>query len=157
MISLKQKKSFRSRFITQSVILPNEDYNKVEKVKVNHSTVAADFMRKVYGEQLVIAEHFYVLLLNRANYIQKVAHISSGGVNSTLVDIKILAAHIAGNLSPAIILVHNHPSGALYPSGADKELTKKIQKMCTYLDCQVLDHIILTEEDYYSFADSNIL
>ncbi len=84
--------------------------------------------------------------------------VSNGGITGTLVDVRILFAVLLKSLTTAVILLHNHPSGTLKPSEADKRLTKKIKKAGELFDIKVLDHLILTPEgDYYSFADNGIL
>lgn len=98
-------------------------------------------------------EHFYIILLNRANRIIGIEKISEGGVSGTLVDAKIVFRRALLKKASCIILAHNHPSGSLAPSQADIELTKKIVKAAEVLDIIVLDHIIYTNTSYYSFAD----
>ena len=102
-------------------------------------------------------EEFWIILLNRANVVIKKTLISTGGVSGTLVDAKIIFSKALEELASAVILVHNHPSGNLQPSQADKTLTSKIKKAGEVLEIQVLDHIIFTNEGYYSFADEQIL
>lgn len=102
-------------------------------------------------------EEFWVLLLNRANAIVKTSKISSGGIAGTVVDPRLLFREALENLANSIILVHNHPSGALNPSDADEQLTKKIVQAGKFLDIQVLDHLIFTDKGFYSFADHGVL
>ena len=102
-------------------------------------------------------EEFWVLLLNKANKRVGKYKISSGGVASTLVDVKILLKYAIENLATNIILVHNHPSGSVAPSMADKELTKKIIQNCNSLDIAVLDHIIIGQDKYFSFSEEGFL
>ena len=84
--------------------------------------------------------------------------VSKGGITGTLVDLRILFAVVLKSLSTAIILLHNHPSGTLKPSEADRQLTQKIIKAGELLDVKVLDHLIITpNKEYYSFADQGIL
>jgi DNA repair protein RadC len=98
-----------------------------------------------------------VLLLNRANAVIKKVQISAGGVAGTVADPKIIFKTALENLSSSIILVHNHPSGNLMPSQADKELTKKMKEAGKLLDIPVLDHLIFADRTFYSFADEGIL
>ena len=108
-------------------------------------------------DKLEFVEQFKVLLLNRANRVLGVCKISTGGVSGTVADPKLIfAAAINANAS-AIILAHNHPSGQLKPSSADINLTKKIKEGGQFLEIPVLDHIIVTSESYYSFADEGLL
>lgn len=103
-------------------------------------------------------ETFKVLLLNQSNQIKGIHVLSVGGINATLVDVRILFAIVLKSLSVGIILVHNHPSGQLKASTPDRELTKKIQQAARLFDVRVLDHIILAPDGrYYSFSDNGIL
>jgi DNA repair protein RadC len=102
-------------------------------------------------------EEFWVLLLNRANAVIKKVQISAGGVAGTVADPKIIFKTALENLASSIILVHNHPSGNMMPSQADKELTKKMKEAGKLLDIPVLDHIIFADRVFYSFADEGIL
>jgi DNA repair protein RadC len=97
-------------------------------------------------------------LLNNSNKVKGVYHLSTGGITGTLVDIRILFAVILKSLSVGIILAHNHPSGKLQPSEADKQLTQKIKKAAVYFDVKVLDHLILIPSgEFYSFSDNGLL
>ena len=101
-------------------------------------------------------EEFWILLLNRANKVLRAEKISSGGQSGTVVDIKmVFTSALQGNAS-AIILSHNHPSGAVRPSQADLDLTKKIKAAGKLLDIRVLDHLIIGEKQYFSFADEGV-
>ena len=102
-------------------------------------------------------EEFWIILLNRANVVMKKMPVSSGGVAGTVADPKIIFKHALESLASAIILVHNHPSGNLKPSTADISLTKKMKEAGALLDLPILDHIIFTEHQYYSFADEGLL
>ncbi|KAA9340892.1 RadC family protein [Adhaeribacter soli] len=102
-------------------------------------------------------EEFWIILLNRANVVMKKICISSGGVAGTVADPKIIFKHALENLASSIILVHNHPSGNTKPSAADISLTKKVKEAGLLFDLPVLDHIIFTDNDYYSFADEGLL
>jgi DNA repair protein RadC len=102
-------------------------------------------------------ESFWVLLLNRANKIIKKIQVSDGGVSGTVADPKRIFKHSLENDASGIILCHNHPSGNIKPSEADIKLTKKIREGGELLDISVLDHIIIGEEKYFSFADENML
>ncbi len=102
-------------------------------------------------------EIFAVLYLNRANKIKHSEIISEGGITGTVADPRIILKKALENDAVSIILCHNHPSGNLKPSRADEELTKKISEAASYFDIKVLDHIIVSEDGYYSFADEGIL
>lgn len=102
-------------------------------------------------------EEFWILYLNNSNRIIKKLQLSKGGITGTLVDVRLVLKHALDFRSTALILVHNHPSGALKPSGADKQLTDKLKTACVSLDLKVLDHVIITEKAYFSFADEGLL
>ncbi len=105
-----------------------------------------------------LQETFKVLLLNNSNKIKGIYQLSTGGITGALVDIRILFAVILKSLSVGVILAHNHPSGKLLPSEADKQLTEKIKNATVFFDVKVLDHIIVVPNgEYYSFADEGIL
>ena len=98
-------------------------------------------------------EVFGVVFLNRANKINHFEIISRGGITGTVADPRIILKKALEENAVSIILCHNHPSGSLLPSRADEELTLKIKEAARYLDIRVLDHIIVSDEGYYSFAD----
>lgn len=103
-------------------------------------------------------ESFKIILLNNSNKVKGIYELSTGGITGTLVDIRLLFAIVLKSVSTAIILAHNHPSGKLKPSIADKELTSKIKEAALFLDIKVLDHLIIVPNgSFYSFADSGIL
>ncbi|MGI4871824.1 MAG: RadC family protein [Janthinobacterium lividum] len=102
-------------------------------------------------------EEFWVILLNRANVVMRQEKVSSGGVAGTVADPKMIFKHALDHLASSIILVHNHPSGNRQPSGADIALTKKLKEAGNFLDLPVLDHLIYTDNGYYSFADEGLL
>lgn len=102
-------------------------------------------------------EFFYILTLNRGNQVLGFYEVSKGGVSGTVVDVKlILQAALKTNAS-SIILAHNHPSGNTRVSDADEKITKKIKNACTFLDINLLDHLVLTSETYLSMANEGIL
>lgn len=102
-------------------------------------------------------EEFWILMLNRANKIIGEAQISDGGVAGTVADPKRIFKTALDNSASSIILCHNHPSGNTNPSEADKQLTRKINEAGKLLDISVLDHLIITDNGYYSFADEGIM
>ena len=102
-------------------------------------------------------EEFWVLYLNRKNEVIKKENISKGGISGTIADSKIIFKSAIEQLASAIILCHNHPSGSLKPSSADLSLTKKLKETGTILDTPVLDHLIIGEKAYFSFADENLM
>ncbi|MFN3802182.1 RadC family protein [Belliella pelovolcani] len=122
---------------------------------VTKSADIYEIMRPLLLDEQV--EYFYVLLLNRRSHIIKKVLISKGGTSATVVDPKVIFKIALQHLADAIILVHNHPSGQLSPSEQDKRLTTKISDASKALDINLLDHVIFTDNGYYSFADYGLL
>jgi DNA repair protein RadC len=102
-------------------------------------------------------EVFAVVFLNRSNKINHYEIISEGGITGTVADPRIILKKALEHDAVSLVLCHNHPSGSLRPSRQDEELTNKIKEASKYFDIKVLDHIIVSEEGYYSFADEGIL
>jgi DNA repair protein RadC len=128
-----------------------------EKVKITSSKDAYNVIRKFYYDDISIYESFFILMLDRANNTIAYAKISQGGIVGTVVDLKIIAKYCIDSLCSSVILAHNHPSGNLKPSIQDKEITKKIKDGLNLLEVTTFDHLILTEESYYSFSDNSEL
>lgn len=129
-----------------------------QRPKITTSADAYEILQKIWNrDKIELVEEFKVLLLNRSNKVLGVLDASSGGITGTVADPRIiLTAAIKAN-AVGIVLSHNHPSGSLKPSRADEELTVKIKEAARFLDMTVLDHIIITSEGYYSFADEGLL
>jgi DNA repair protein RadC len=108
-------------------------------------------------ETIEFIEEFKILLLNRANRVIGIVPISVGGTSGTIADPKVIFVSALKMNAASIILAHNHPSGNLKPSHADIELTKKLKSAGQFLDLPVLDHIILTKDGFYSFADEGMI
>lgn len=102
-------------------------------------------------------EEFWVMFLNRANKIISAQKLSQGGITGTVADIRLILKNALDNFATSIILCHNHPSGNINPSAEDKELTKKVRETAKLLDISVLDHIIVSDGSYFSFADEGLL
>lgn len=127
------------------------------KEKITSAYQSANFIRQFYGDDMEIYESSFILLLNRGNITIGYAKISQGGVSGTVIDPKIVAKYAIDALASGVILCHNHPSGNKKPSNADISLTQKIKEGLKLLDIDLLDHIILTADDFYSFVnDGNI-
>jgi DNA repair protein RadC len=131
---------------------------KADRSKVSSSQKAVDILRRIFTEETIeLREQFAFLLLNRANEVIGWYNLSIGSISGTVADARyIVQCAILANAS-AVILAHNHPSGALQPSQSDITLTDKIANACLLFDIKVLDHIILTSESFYSFADNGKL
>lgn len=124
---------------------------------ITSSRISADLIRKFYSDDIGIFESFFILLLNRANVTTGYAKISQGGVAGTVVDIRIICKYAVEALASGVIIAHNHPSGLLKPSPPDLELTTRVKKALDIFQINLLDHIILSETGYYSFADEGQL
>lgn len=127
----------------------------LEKPKITSSKSVFDVMQPIIGE--LQHEEFWIIYLNNANKIQLKIQMSKGGITGTLVDVRLVFKRAIELTATGIILCHNHPSGILKPSASDINLTKKMKNGGEILDIKVLDHLIITENSYYSFADENLL
>jgi DNA repair protein RadC len=129
-----------------------------ERLCVRSSHDSYCILKEIWDENKInMLEQFKVLLINRANREVGVYKASSGGITGTIADSRLILATAIKSLAVSIILSHNHPSGNLKPSVADQDLTFKIKSACQYHDIKVLDHIIVTSEGYYSFADEGLI
>jgi len=131
------------------------DQNPQSLVKITCSKDVFDSMWPIIGD--LPHEEFWVLYLNNSNKILHKQQLSKGGITGTMVDVRLVFNKGLALLATAIILCHNHPSGKLVPSMSDKQLTQKLKKAGATLDIAVLDHLIITENAYFSFADESIL
>jgi DNA repair protein RadC len=127
----------------------------IEKQAVKDSREIAGYLQALLKDHR--HEVFVVVFLNRANRINHHEIISEGGITGTVADPRVILKKALEEDAVSIILCHNHPSGNLLPSRADEELTYKIKEAAKYFDIKVLDHIIVSEEGYYSFADEGML
>lgn len=132
--------------------------NKIGAQKISSSDDVADFIRSIYPKDTIeFQEQFIVLYLDKSNHVKGYHKHTLGGIDSTIADIRIILSVALKTLSTSIILTHNHPSGNLKPSEADKKLTAKIKIAGSSMDISVLDHVIITKEGYYSFADDGLM
>lgn len=125
------------------------------RIKVTSSQLVYDHMRSYLLD--LQHEEFFVVLLNRANEVLHTKQISIGGLSGTIADGKVIFKAALELGAHAMILVHNHPSGQLKPSDADRNLTKKMVEFGKYIDLPVLDHLIFTDNGYFSFADNGMI
>ena len=131
--------------------------SKEKKLKVTNSKDSFEILLDSWDKNIIeLQEEFKVLLLNRGNQVLGVYSMSKGGVSGTIVDAKLVFSVALKCNASSIITAHNHPSGSLTPSEADKRLTQKLKKASQYLDIVLLDHIIVTKEDFYSFSDNGL-
>jgi len=124
---------------------------KIQSSADAHKQLSSLFIRMNYKEE------FFMLLLNRANQTLGWAKISEGGIAGTVADPKLIFQHALIAHASSIIVAHNHPSGNLNPSEADRAITRKLHQIGQLLDISVLDHLIITTEGYYSFGDEGQL
>jgi len=134
-----------------------KNQSEFPRQKISSSKDAEQFIRQFYGDDLEVYESFFLLLLNQANETVGYAKISQGGIAGTIVDVKIIAKYVVDTLAQAVVLAHNHPSGNIRPSQADENITTRIKATLNLFDCKVLDHIILTADNYFSFQDNGII
>ncbi|MEE9363206.1 MAG: DNA repair protein RadC [Cellulophaga sp.] len=130
-----------------------EGEQKTTKITSSKSVFA--LLQPVLGE--LPHEEFWIVYLNNSNKVIHSSQLSKGGITGTLVDVRIVLKQALELGAVGLILAHNHPSGTLKPSEADKQITYKLKLASEALDIKVLDHVIITDKDYYSFADSNLL
>lgn len=129
-----------------------------ERPTINKSQDAFRVLQNHWNYEVIdFLEEFKVMLLNRANRVLGIIDISLGGTSCTIADPKVIFVAALKSAAHGLILVHNHPSSELKPSNADIELTRKIKEGGKLLDVAVLDHIILSSDGYYSFADEGLL
>ena len=126
----------------------------IELQKITSSKAVFEIMQPIIGE--LPHEEFWVLYLNNSNKVIHKSQLSKGGITGTVVDIRLIFKTALENRAISIILTHNHPSGKLQASDADKDITKKLKVAGEQLDIKVLDHIIITENGYLSFQDEGI-
>jgi DNA repair protein RadC len=125
--------------------------------KVAGSRDVFDVLQRVWSDRIDHVEEFMVLCLNRANRVLGWAKISQGGLSGTVADPKLIFQVALKSNACSLILAHNHPSGNLQPSEADIHLTRKLKDAGLMLDLPILDHLIVSSEGYYSFADEGLL
>jgi DNA repair protein RadC len=130
-----------SPFLKKTIFRKSEDIAQFIRTSIK------DYTYEVFG----------VVYLNKSNKVNHFEIVSSGGITGTVVDTRVILKKAIENGATSIVLCHNHPSGNLKPSKADEELTKKIKEAAKYHDIEVIDHIIVSEEGYFSFSDDGIL
>lgn len=129
--------------------------SSLEKPVIRESRDVALYLQTLFQDHR--HEIFAVLFLNRANRINHLEVISEGGITGTVADPRIILKKALEEEAVSLILCHNHPSGNLRPSKADEELTQKIKEASRYFDIRILDHIIVSEDGWFSFADEGLI
>jgi DNA repair protein RadC len=127
----------------------------IAKEKITNSKDAFEIFRSTIGDQPY--EEFWIILLNKANKVIQKCSISEGGISGTVVDPKKIFKIVLDHHASSIILGHNHPSGNVQPSEADHKITCKLKDAGMMLDVAVLDHLIIGDDRYFSFADEGVL
>ena len=128
-----------------------------ERRKITTSKDVESVLREIWSDTMELKEEFYILLLNRASKILGWYKVSEGGITGTVVDPKLVFSVALKGLACSLILAHNHPSGNLKPSDQDITLTKRLKQAGEVLEISILDHVILSTEGYYSFADEGMM
>ena len=143
--------------ITAALELANrmQEEAVLELDKVNSSESVYTIMKPVIGD--LPHEEFYLICLNNSNKITHRHPLSRGGMTGTVVDIRIALKMALEHNAVSLIMVHNHPSGKIQPSEPDKQLTQKLKQAAEHLDIKLLDHVIVTENAYFSFADEGLI
>ena len=127
----------------------------LERKKITSSASVFELMQPIIGE--LQHEEFWIIYLNNSNKVIQKQQLSKGGITGTLVDVRLVLKQALELNATALILAHNHPSGTLKPSEADKQITQKLKVAAESMDIKVLDHLIITEKAYFSFADEALL
>ena len=129
-----------------------------QRPSIGTSKDAANLLQQLWNENKIdFIEQFKVMLLNKANRVLGIIDLSTGGVAGTVADPKLIFVAALKANATGIIVSHNHPSGNLKPSQADDQLTQKIKQAGQLLDIRLHDHIIISSEGYYSFADEGLI
>lgn len=128
-----------------------------ERFTIKCSRDASVIFKEAHKDCMQHHEEVHVLFMNRANRVLGIMCISKGGLYGTVVDIRVILQTALKVNCSSICIAHNHPSGSIRPSNQDISLTKKLKEACQLIDLQLLDHLIMTEETYMSFADEGLL
>jgi DNA repair protein RadC len=126
-----------------------------EVVQIKCSKDVADIFQPLLSD--LLHEEFWILFLNRSNRVINRMKLSQGGISGTVTDVRMVMKKAIEVLASGIIVCHNHPSGNLSPSESDNKITQKIKEAGNLLDIQLLDHLIISDKDYYSFADNGLI
>ena len=128
------------------------------KIKVTGSQIIYDLILSQWNSNIIeYQEEVKIILLNRSNIVLGIYEMSKGGITGSVVDIRIILGVALKCGASGIIMVHNHPSGKLVASDADKTITRKLKQVCELLEVDLLDHLIISKDGYYSFADNGQL
>jgi DNA repair protein RadC len=131
---------------------------KGDKVTITSPEKMVEVMRSIFDADTILwTEEVIMVCLNRANDVVGYYKVSSGGFSGTVLDPRVVMTIALNNASSSIILAHNHPSGNLKPSEGDKSITEKVKNACAFFDMKLLDHLIITDESYFSFNEGGLI
>ena len=129
-----------------------------ERPKISNSRTTYELLLKCFDSDTIeLKESFKVMLLNHGNKVLGVMNVSDGGISGCIVDARLIMQCAILSNSTRIVLAHNHPSGNLIPSAQDSYITNQVKKACEIMDIELLDHLIITPYNYYSFGDNHKL
>jgi len=155
---MESTKEIRKYQVAEIQLSYKSNIKPSQRPKINSSRDAHTVLKETWDEtKIELVEQFKVMLTNRANKVLGIFEVSTGGISGTVADPKLIFAAAIKAAASGIILSHNHPSGNSQPSQADIDLTRKIREAGRFLEIQLLDHIIITTEGYYSFADEGLI
>jgi DNA repair protein RadC len=145
--------------ITLTAALELGSRRQVSSSKTKQKVSNSQDIYEIFGPRIGDLNHeeFWLMCLNRNNAIIGTTRIGSGGISATVADIRIMLKYAIENYASSMILCHNHPSGNLKPSNADIKLTTAVKEAASFMDIALLDHIIVTDSSYYSFADEKMI
>lgn len=138
-------------------IVYSKNQKSGDRLKISSSNEAYKLLKEIWSKQIETREEMIILLLDRSNTVLGYDMLSMGGITGTVADIRLLYSVALNSLATSIIMSHNHPSGNMIPSQSDIDLTKKVKEAGKVMDIQLLDHIIISTDTYYSFADEDML
>jgi DNA repair protein RadC len=144
-------KTFKSKLREVSAVY--KKHHSIQDIKISSSNDVNLFVRKIYPVEINIREAMIVVFLNNSNRTLGYSIAGIGGITGTVVDVRLILRDALLTQSTSLILVHNHPSGNLKPSQADVSLTDKVKRAAMTMDIKLLDHLIITDDQFYSFAD----
>ncbi|MFC4738975.1 JAB domain-containing protein [Flavobacterium ponti] len=132
--------------------------NQVDKIKLVNCKETFEFILSKWDLDIIeFQEECKVILVNRANFVLGIYNLSKGGISGTVVDVRIILSVALKCNASGIILAHNHPSGNMKPSEADRKITKKLKESCDLIDITLIDHFIISKNSFFSFSQDGIL
>lgn len=132
--------------------------NQVDKIKLTNCIEVFGFILSKWDMDIIeFQEECKIILVNRANFVLGIYELSKGGITGTVVDIRVILSVALKCNASGIILVHNHPSGNLKPSEADRKITRKLKDACNLLEINLIDHLIISKYGYFSFTQDGFV